>query len=94
MDSAEWTANDLEMAKSLNQNGKKDEIVQELKKAQWHDILKEKPKKSGLYLCNRMWRHQPMYELIYWTGEYWTTGGDVDDIIIAWYDFPEYEVLE
>lgn len=61
MDSAEWTAYDAEvaqrMARGLNPNGEKDEVVQvqELKKAQWHDMSKEKPKKSGLYLCSFMW---------------------------------------
>lgn len=60
------------------------------RKTKWHDILKEKPIKKGLYLCWRVWMANLMYELIYWSGDYWVTGGNVEDKIIAWCELPKY----
>ena len=59
-------------------------------KTKWHDVLKEKPIKKGLYLCWRVWMANLMYELIYWSGDYWVTGGNVEDKIIAWCELPTY----
>lgn len=58
-------------------------------KSGWHFVRKGLPPKAGLYLCYRQYNYKKVYELILWTGEYWATGGDVDDVIIAWCELPE-----
>lgn len=61
-------------------------------KPRWHSIKKDgPPPKAGLYLCYRRWHYTDMYELIYWTGEYWVTGRTSYDVIFAWCEIPEFK---